>query len=108
MVGPFLISNENYLTRTSFISEKEVGKIITQVSVTRRESEIKLDETDFYEKKELNKRKQLMLEGKDPDEEIERKDKYKKKMRKQKIRAAIKAREERKKKREQEKSVSVK
>lgn len=27
-----------------------------------------LDETDFYEKKIINKRKKLILEGKDPDE----------------------------------------
>lgn len=72
-----------------------MAKIFTQVSVTRRESAIKLDETDFYEKKELNKRKQLMIEGKDPEEEIRKKNKYKKKIRKQKIKAAIKAREER-------------
>jgi ATP-dependent RNA helicase DDX49/DBP8 len=82
-------------------SEREVAKIFTQVSVTRRESAIKLDETDFYEKKELNKRKQLMIEGKDPEEEIRKKNKYKKKMRNQKIKAAIKAREERRAKKEQ-------
>ncbi|XP_059480120.1 probable ATP-dependent RNA helicase DDX49 [Neocloeon triangulifer] len=86
--------------------EKEVSKIFTQVSVTRREAEIKLDETDFFEKKELNKRKQFMMEGKDPDEEMEKKSKYKKKLRRQKIKAAIKARTERKKLREQEKPAS--
>lgn len=78
-----------------------MAKIFTQVSVTRRESEIKLDETDFYEKRELNKRKQLMIEGKDPEEEIRKKNKYKKKMRKQKIKAAIKAREDRRTKKDQ-------
>lgn len=36
--------------------------------MTKREAEIKLDETDFYEKKLINKRKKLILEGKDPDE----------------------------------------
>lgn len=30
---------------------------------------IKLDETDFYERKLINKRKQWILDGKDPDEE---------------------------------------
>lgn len=51
------------------IDDKEVAKIVTQVSVTKREAGIKLDETDFYEKKAINKRKKLILEGKDPDEE---------------------------------------
>lgn len=32
-----------------------------------REAEIKLDETDFDEKKLINKRKNLILQGKDPD-----------------------------------------
>ncbi|XP_015178808.1 PREDICTED: probable ATP-dependent RNA helicase DDX49 [Polistes dominula] len=50
------------------IDDKEVVTILTQVSVAKREAEIKLDEADFYEKKIINKRKQLILEGKDPDE----------------------------------------
>lgn len=41
---------------------------MTQISVAKREAEIRLDETDFYEKKLINKRKKLILEGKDPDE----------------------------------------
>ena len=48
---------------------KQVAKILTQVSVTKREAEINLDETDFYERKAINKRKKLILEGRDPDEE---------------------------------------
>uniref|UniRef100_A0A8C9YU25 RNA helicase n=1 Tax=Sander lucioperca TaxID=283035 RepID=A0A8C9YU25_SANLU len=55
------------------VEEKEVLKILTQVNVTRREIEIKLESTDFDEKKEINKRKQLILEGKDPDLEAKRK-----------------------------------
>lgn len=50
------------------IDDKEVVTILTQVSVTKREAEIKLDEANFYEKKMINKRKKLLLEGKDPDE----------------------------------------
>jgi len=47
--------------------------------VAKREAEIKLDETDFYEKKMINKRKKLILEGQDPDEiMISRKKKHKK------------------------------
>uniref|UniRef100_A0A8C2WG31 RNA helicase n=1 Tax=Cyclopterus lumpus TaxID=8103 RepID=A0A8C2WG31_CYCLU len=55
------------------VVEKEVLKILTQVNVTRRQCEIKLESTDFDEKKEINKRKQLILEGKDPDLEAKRK-----------------------------------
>lgn len=55
------------------VEEKEVLKILTQVNVTRRECEIRLELTDFDEKKEINKRKQLILEGKDPDLEAKRK-----------------------------------
>nr|CAC33024.1 hypothetical protein [Takifugu rubripes] len=54
------------------VEEKEVLKILTQVNVTRRECEI-LESTDFDEKKEINKRKQLILEGKVPDLEAKRK-----------------------------------
>lgn len=38
---------------------------------------MRLDETDFYEKKIINKRKKLILEGKDPDEIEEILEKYK-------------------------------
>uniref|UniRef100_A0A673WTF5 RNA helicase n=1 Tax=Salmo trutta TaxID=8032 RepID=A0A673WTF5_SALTR len=55
------------------VEEKEVLKILTQVNVARRECEIKLESTDFDEKKEINKRKQMILEGKDPDVEAKRK-----------------------------------
>ncbi|XP_075063570.1 putative ATP-dependent RNA helicase DDX49 [Mixophyes fleayi] len=54
------------------VKESEVLQILTQVNVTRRECEIKLECTDFDEKKEINKRKQLILEGKDPDMEAKR------------------------------------
>ncbi|KAG9486467.1 hypothetical protein GDO78_006704 [Eleutherodactylus coqui] len=54
------------------VKEKDVLQILTQVNVTRRECEIKLECTDFDEKKEINKRKQLILEGKDPDLEAKR------------------------------------
>uniref|UniRef100_A0AAY5ERP8 Probable ATP-dependent RNA helicase DDX49 n=1 Tax=Electrophorus electricus TaxID=8005 RepID=A0AAY5ERP8_ELEEL len=46
------------------VEEKEVLKILTQVNVTRRQCEIKLESTDFDEKKEINKKKQMILEGK--------------------------------------------
>lgn len=48
---------------------------MTQLSVAKREAEIRLDETDFYEKKMINKQKKLILEGEMdllPDEEVDR------------------------------------
>ncbi|PSN37672.1 putative ATP-dependent RNA helicase DDX49 [Blattella germanica] len=68
------------------VEDKAVVKILTQVSVTKREAEIKLEETNFYEKKLINKRKNLILEGKDPDEveKEEQKEKHKRKKRRRK------------------------
>ena len=52
--------------------DKKIITILTQVSVAKRTAEIKLDETDFYEKKMINKQKKLILEELDgsqlPDE----------------------------------------
>uniref|UniRef100_UPI00398F13FB probable ATP-dependent RNA helicase DDX49 n=1 Tax=Pristiophorus japonicus TaxID=55135 RepID=UPI00398F13FB len=55
------------------VAEENVLKILTHVNVTRRQCEIELESTDFDEKKEINKRKQMILEGKDPDLEAKRK-----------------------------------
>ena len=41
---------------------------MTQVLVAKREAEIRLDKQNFGEKREINKRKQMILEGLDPDE----------------------------------------
>ncbi|XP_044252400.1 probable ATP-dependent RNA helicase DDX49 [Tribolium madens] len=54
------------------LDDSEVGKIFTQISVTKSEAYIKLDEQDFYERKMINKRKKWMMEGLDPDEEEEK------------------------------------
>jgi len=57
---------------------------LTQVHVTKREAQIKLDETDFDERRLINKRKKLINEGKDPDKielEIKRKRKEKRQKR---------------------------
>ncbi|KAK2508237.1 hypothetical protein MC885_018110, partial [Smutsia gigantea] len=54
------------------VEEAEVLRILTQVNVVRRQCEIKLEAANFDEKKEINKRKQLILEGKDPDLEAKR------------------------------------
>ena len=50
------------------VNDKEIVTILTQISVAKREAEMTLDEKNFYEKKIINKRKKLILEGKDPDE----------------------------------------
>lgn len=62
--------------------------------MAKREAEIRLDETDFYEKKMINKRKKLILEGKDPDEieeflEEQKKKKHKKPKKKKKLEQTI-------------------
>lgn len=54
--------------------------------MAKREAEIRLDETDFYEKKMINKRKKLIMEGKDPDEVEELLEEQKKKRKKPKKR----------------------
>ena len=46
----------------------QVTQYVTQVLVTKREAEIKLDQQNFGERKAINKRKELLLAGVDPDE----------------------------------------
>ncbi|XP_011196720.1 probable ATP-dependent RNA helicase Dbp45A [Zeugodacus cucurbitae] len=50
------------------IDQRMVERIFMQVNVTRRESEIHLDNNDFEERAQNYRRKQWILEGKDPDE----------------------------------------
>lgn len=57
----------NYRLREYSVSNEEVAKFLTQVKVNMREMEIKLDQVDFEERKFINKRKKLILEGKNPD-----------------------------------------
>ncbi|CAH1173797.1 unnamed protein product [Phaedon cochleariae] len=54
------------------IDDSEVGKIFTQVSVTKSEAYLRLDEKDFFEKMMINKKKKWILEGLDPEEEEEK------------------------------------
>ena len=57
-----------------------VADIHVQVSVTKREQEIKLKELDYDEKRNIHKRKKLLMKGLDPDEvEMEKKKAWKKK-----------------------------
>ncbi|KAL4228104.1 putative ATP-dependent RNA helicase ddx49 [Mactra antiquata] len=63
--------------------EKEVMKILTEVAVARREAEIRLDEKDFGQQKEINRRKRLIQEGKDPEvEDLKKRQLIKQKFRK--------------------------
>ncbi|KAF4523600.1 hypothetical protein B566_EDAN014574 [Ephemera danica] len=78
------------------VDDTEVATIFAQVSMTRREAEIKLDESDFFEKKDLNKKKEIVMQGKDPDLEAQRERKRRKKERKRRVAAAIKTRAARK------------
>jgi len=55
------------------VDEQAVTRIAVEVGVARREAEIMLDEQDFGERNEINKRKRLILEGKDPDEDGKKK-----------------------------------
>jgi len=50
------------------VDEEQVALILTQVNVTLREVEIILGEEDWDERKNINKRKKLLMEGKDPEE----------------------------------------
>ncbi|KAI8118143.1 putative ATP-dependent RNA helicase Dbp45A [Lucilia cuprina] len=50
------------------IDQKMVERIFMQVNVSRRESEIQLDNNDFDERAQNYRRKQWIIEGKDPDE----------------------------------------
>jgi len=54
------------------LDEDEVVKIHTQVGVTRREANVQLTETDFDERRNINRRKRWINEGKDPEVEEKR------------------------------------
>merc|ERR1712126_100195 len=54
------------------LKEDEVVKIHTQVGVTRREANVQLTETDFDERRNVNRRKRWINEGKDPEVEEKR------------------------------------
>ena len=64
------------------VDDDEVAEIMAQVNVTMREQDVKLGEADFDEKRIINKRKRLIMEGKDPEEEERKRQKYLKEKRK--------------------------
>ena len=61
------------------MDDARVAEILVQVNTARRESDIKLEEKDWGQARQTNKRKKLLLEGKDPEAEERRKRKLKKK-----------------------------
>ena len=68
------------MTEYEGLKDDEVADIHVQVSVTKREQDIKLSEMDYDEKKNINKRKKLIMKGLDPDEvEKEKKKAWKRK-----------------------------
>ena len=68
------------MTEYEGLKDDEVADIHVQVSVTKREQDIKLSEMDYDEKKNINKRKKLIMKGLDPDEvEREKKKAWKRK-----------------------------
>lgn len=89
------------------VDEAGVRRIMKQVNVTRREQEIKLDQTDFDERRNINKRKRLILEGRDPDEEQKKKHKHLKNLRKaeRQERTELLKQLEKKKKKQREKTI---
>jgi ATP-dependent RNA helicase DDX49/DBP8 len=62
-----------------------------QVNTTLREVNIELDEKDWDERRNINKRKKLILEGKDPDEVKKEQDRRRKKELKREKKARLKA-----------------
>ena len=73
------------LTEYEDVKDEDVADIHVQVSVTKREQAIKLNEIDYDEKKNINKRKKLIMKGLDPEEvEREKKKAWKQKMKNRK------------------------
>jgi len=72
------------MTEYEEVKDDEVADIHVQVGVTKREQDIKLNEMDYDEKKNIHKRKKLIMKGLDPDEvEKEKKKAWKRKKRMQ-------------------------
>ncbi|KHJ47126.1 DEAD/DEAH box helicase [Trichuris suis] len=50
------------------LSDRKVSQYVTEVLVAKREAQLKLDEQKFGEQRKINRRKQMIIEGIDPDE----------------------------------------
>ena len=86
------------------VSDSHVAEILTQVNVTKREQEIILDKNDFEEKRKTNKRKKMILEGLDPDEEEKRRNKERRK----RLKKELKERKRRKREAETADEITMK
>lgn len=65
------------------VDDSKVLEILAQIKVTKRSAEIEMEESNFNERKLINKRKHMIEEGLDPDlEELAEKKKLKKEKRK--------------------------
>ncbi|XP_060530989.1 probable ATP-dependent RNA helicase DDX49 [Cylas formicarius] len=71
------------------VDDKEVAKIYAQISVTKTEAKLKLEEINFYEKKMINMRKKWIQEGLNPDQEEKKFLRKRKKMLKNKKRGKV-------------------
>merc|ERR1712241_229948 len=60
------------------VDDVRVAEILVQVNTARREADIKLEEKDWGQARQTNKRKKLILEGKDPEAEERKRRKLKK------------------------------
>ena len=73
------------LTEYEDVKDDDVADIHVQVNVTKREQAIKLNDMDYDEKKNIHKRKKLIMKGLDPEEvEREKKKAWKQKMKNRK------------------------
>ena len=73
------------LTEYEDVRDDDVADIHVQVNVTKREQAIKLNDMDYDEKKNIHKRKKLIMKGLDPAEvEREKKKAWKQKMKNRK------------------------
>eukprot|EP00088_Acartia_fossae_P049055 TRINITY_DN5377_c0_g1_i1.p1 TRINITY_DN5377_c0_g1~~TRINITY_DN5377_c0_g1_i1.p1 ORF type:complete len:475 (-),score=123.94 TRINITY_DN5377_c0_g1_i1:182-1561(-) len=61
------------------INEERVAEILVQVNSTIREANIEMGSEDWDERRNINKRKKLVLRGEDPDEVEAARQKYRKK-----------------------------
>ena len=61
------------------LDDSRVAEILVQVNTARREADLQLGEQDWGLARETNKRKKVILQGKDPEEEEKRRRKVKKK-----------------------------
>jgi len=59
------------------MDDARVAEILVQVNTARREADIKLGEQDWGQARETNKRKKIILQGRDPEAEEKRKRKLK-------------------------------